>query len=141
MTIQQLNTRFVLVAVLGIAGVTSGIAATTTETSATVAFMTAAEKFGIFAAMSLTMTALAVFGLWKLGTYVIYRLEAVVDDNTLSFNRFATQMRKRPCQHDSDIDKIVEKDDKEDSGDDMIVKRVQDRQKSRQDRMKTKETT
>jgi hypothetical protein len=102
--------------------------------------MTAAEKFGVFAAMSLTLTGLAVYGLWKLGTYVIYRLEAVVDDNTLAFNRFATQMRKRPCQNDSDIDRIVEKEsDEDDSGGDAIVQRVQARRQTRQARNTSRE--
>ena len=135
MTNRQFSKRFAWTAVLGIVGVSAGIAAAAPETSATVAFMTAAEKFGVFAAMSLTLTGLAVYGLWKLGTYVIYRLEAVVDDNTLAFNRFATQMRKRPCQNDSDIDRIVEKEsDEDDSGGDAIVQRVQARRQTRQAR-------
>ena len=141
MTNRQFSKRFAWTAALGIIGVSAGIAAAASEATAATAFMTAAEKFGVFAAMSLTLTGLAVYGLWKLGTYVIYRLEAVVDDNTLAFNRFATQLRKRPCQSDSDIDKIVEKTDEEDSGDDAIVKRVQERHKTRQVRTKTKETT
>ena len=138
MTNRQFSNRFAWTAALGIIGVSAGIAAAASETTAASAFMTAAEKFGVFAAMSLTLTGLAVYGLWKLGTYVIYRLEAVVDDNTLAFNRFATQMRKRPCQNDSDIDSIVEKEsDEEDIGDDAIVLRVQERRQSRQARKET----
>jgi hypothetical protein len=58
MTNRQFSKRFAWTAALGIVGVSAGIAAAASEATAASAFMTAAEKFGVFAAMSLTLTGL-----------------------------------------------------------------------------------
>ena len=135
MTGRQFKQRFIGTTILGIFGV-SGLAALAAAdgTSATTAFFTAAEKFGVFAAMSLALTGFAVFGLWKLGMYVLYRFENVVDDNTLAFLRFARLMERRPCISDSDVDKIIAKEPDEGDSGDAIVQRVMSRRQSRQSR-------
>jgi len=138
MTNRQFKRKFIGTAMLGLFGM-SGLAALAAAdgSSATTAFFTAAEKFGVFAAMSLALTGFAVFGLWKLGMYVLYRFENVVDDNTLAFLRFARLMERRPCITDSDVDRIIAKEpDKEDSGD-GIVQRVMERKRTRQARKET----
>jgi hypothetical protein len=135
MTGRQFKQRFIGTTILGIFGV-SGLAALAANdgSSATTAFFTAAEKFGVFAAMSLALTGFAVFGLWKLGMYVLYRFENVVDDNTLAFLRFARLMERRPCISDSDVDKIIAKEPDEGDSGDAIVQRVMSRRQSRQSR-------
>ena len=63
--------------------------------------------------------------------YVMGRLEAVVDDNTTAFARFASQMKKRPCQIDSDIDRITEGEPDPEDTDNPIIQRVTERRAQR----------
>jgi hypothetical protein len=133
MTGRQFKQRFIGTTILLVMGVSSMAAVASADgTSATTAFFSAAEKFGVFAAMSLALTGFAVFGLWKLGMYVLYRFENVVDDNTLAFLRFARLMERRPCISDSDVDKIIAKEPDEGDSGDAIVQRVMSRRQSRQ---------
>ena len=133
MTDTQIRRRFGWSVALGLLGTTGLVALAAEESTASSTFLTVAEKFGVFAAMSLVLTGCAVYGLWKITSYAIGRLEAVVDDNTMAFSRFATQMRKRPCQRDSDIDRIIENEPEptSDDSDDPIVKRVTERRAQR----------
>ena len=142
MTTRQIKRRYIWATVLGLASGSGLPLLLASEGSDQVAqtFWGAAEKFGVYAAVNMALIAVLVFMLYCQTTYNQNRMEQVVDDNTLAFNRFASQMRKRPCQNDSDIDRIVEKTDEEDSGDDAIVKRVKERHAARQSRMKPKAT-
>ena len=131
MTYRQIRRRFGWSVALGLIGTTGLAALAAEESTVSATFLTVAEKFGVFAAMSLVLTGCAIFGLWRITSYAMGRLEAVVDENTTAFLRFASQMKKRPCQLDSDIDRITEGEPDPDDSDDPIVKRVAERRTQR----------
>jgi hypothetical protein len=135
MTKRQMNRNFLWVALLGSAATTSiPIAVAAEGDSAVSTFFSAAEKFGVYAAVNLLLIGCLVFFLWKIVTYAIGRLEQVVDDNTLVLHRFARAMAARPCISDSDVDRIIGTDVPEEDSSDPIVKRVQARRKQRQEK-------
>jgi hypothetical protein len=131
LTHKQLRNRFFWTTVFGLTGVTGMVALAAEEASATQTFLSVAEKFGIFAALSLSLVFCAVIGIWRLSQYVINTLQSVVDDNTMAFNRFARLMERRPCITDSDVDQIISKRVGPEDSDDAIVRRVQTRQRGR----------
>jgi hypothetical protein len=136
MTQVQLKRRFLLLGILGgssIFGIPLVVAAEN-GSSAIGSFMTAAEKFGIFAAVNAALVGCMIYFLYRIVTYATGRLEAVVDDNTLCFHRFARAMASRPCISDSDVDRIIEPDDDDESSGDAVVQRVRERRKQRKDR-------
>lgn len=87
-------------------------------------FQQTAERWGIFAAIAVTLTAIAVVGLICVLRYVISTLNAVVDDNTLVMQRLIDTMRSRPCLHDSDLDKIAEESSLGETGKRVLERRA-----------------
>ena len=120
-------------AAIGIFGMTGVAALAADIPSASRTFMSVAEKFGVFAAMCVALTASAVYGLWRLTQYVINRMETVIDDNTMAFMQFARLMERRPCITNSDVDSILlrEREDEPDSGN-GITNRINERRKTRE---------
>ena len=135
MTKKQLDRRFIWAAVIG-ALATLGIPlfAAGEQEKTVVTLFTAAERFGIYATITAALIGFMMFSLHRIVNYTITRLETVVDDNSLCFNRFARAMAKRPCLSDSDVDKIISPDELEEESSDAVVKRVQARQKARRER-------
>ena len=87
-------------------------------------FQQTAERWGIFAAIAVSMTAIAVAGLICIVRYVIVTLNQVVDDNTLVMHRLIETMRARPCLHDSDLDKITEESSLGETGQRVMERRA-----------------
>ena len=133
MTQQQMRQRFIWATTLGLLGTMGFAALASEEATSTSTFLTVAEKFGIFAAMSLGLTVCAVYGLWRIVNYVITTMQTVIDDNTHAKLRFANLMKKRPCISDSDVDQIIVADEGEidPDSDNGIAKRVHERRQRR----------
>jgi uncharacterized membrane protein YcjF (UPF0283 family) len=89
-------------------------------------FQQTAERWGIFAAIAVALTTIAVVGLIVVTRFVITTLNQVVDDNTLVMQRLIETMRARPCLSDSDLDRIAEE-----SSLGETAQRVIDRRKAR----------
>jgi len=88
----------------------------------------------VYAAINMALIAVLVFLLYRQTSYNQNRMEQVVDDNTLCFHRFVRTMAARPCISDSDVDRIIDPDNDEDSSDN-VVKRVQARHQARRERV------
>ena len=131
MTNRQIRRRFATLVALGILGVTGVVAWAAEAVTLSNTFFSAAEKFGIFAAMNLGLVVCVVYGLWRLGQYIIGRMEEVIDDNSMANLRLARQLKKRPCQLDSEIDRISEGEGDEDDSNDQIAQRIIERRKQR----------
>jgi len=65
-------------------------------------FSQTAERWGIWAAVCISLMLVAVVGLVTLVKYVIGTQAAVIDDNTLSHLHIARVFSTRPCIRDSD---------------------------------------
>lgn len=95
-------------------------------------FSQTAERWGIWAAVSISLMLIAVVGLVTLVRYVISTQAAIIDDNTLSHLHIARVFSTRPCIHDSDVmvDAKAIEDDSGPIGD--TGRRVLARRKARQ---------
>ena len=111
-----------LLGVLAMAAEESGAVTQITQT-----FSDSAERFGIFAALTLFLVVCSVGGFIYLLMYVLTTMRECIDDNTMSNMRLRQVLRARPCLTDSDIEKLAG----EDSGDEALAKRVEQRHNAR----------
>lgn len=103
MTTRGLNKRFI--GVSGLAAIASTITMVlgSETTIARETFTQTAERFGLWAALSVGMTASAVIGLIYLVRFTLTTMANVIDDNSFAVIHFSNVLSKRKCLHDSDL--------------------------------------
>lgn len=127
MTGRAVGTRSIVFGSMGILGFLGMLAMAAEEaTLARDTFMGTAERFGIWAAISVGLVVCAVVGFGWLLHFTVTTMRDCIDDNTLAFSKLKAVMKNRPCLHDSDIDKID--DDSGEGITDRVLKRRQARQ-------------
>lgn len=103
MTTRGLNTRFVGISVLTSIALSLAAAMGADSEFVRDSFLAGAERWGLWAALSIAMTLTAVGGLIWIVRYTITRLQECLDDNTLAFLHFSHVITTRLCLRDSDI--------------------------------------
>ena len=79
--------------------------------------------FGVFIRMQNT-------DLRELNKFCRTEMSAIIDDNTTAFRGFTRIMEKNPCVKDSDMDRILSGEDRDDSS--GIAQRVHERRRQRE---------
>ena len=121
MTIHVVKWQGIAFGSAGIIGFLGVLAMAADEvTTARETFMDTAERFGLFAALTLGLVFCSVGGFVYLLLYVLGTMRECIDDNTVSNMRLRQVLKTRPCLTDSDIDKIAG----DESGDDAMVERI-----------------
>lgn len=105
MTTSSAKSRSVIFGALGILGVLiAGAAAQDIPTIARETFAQTAERWGLWAALSIGLTLVSVVGLVWVVRFTITTMRECIEDNSLSHLHLARVLTKRPCLHDSDLD-------------------------------------
>jgi hypothetical protein len=129
-----LKTRFVGAGVLASLAISLAAALGADAEFARDTFLTGAERWGLWAALCIGMTLVAVCSLIWLVHYTITRLQECLDDNTLAFLHFAHVLPTRKCLHDSDVI-VNEKSLEDDTGPlGVTARRVIQRRQDRKDK-------
>jgi len=121
MTVRVVKWQGIVFGSAGIIGFLGVLAMAADEVStARETFMDTAERFGLFAALTLMLVLCSVGGFVYLLLYVLGTMRECIDDNTISNMRLRQVLKTRPCLTDSDIDRIAG----DESGDDAMVQRI-----------------
>lgn len=103
MTNSSAKSNSVIFGTLGILGVVIAAAAgQDTSTIVRETFAQTAERWGLWAALSVALTGISVAGLIVVVRFTIGTMRDCIDDNTLSQLHVAHVLNMRPCLHDSD---------------------------------------
>ena len=103
MTTSSAKSRSVIFGTLGMLGVMLAAAAgQDVPTIARETFVQTAERWGLWAALSVGLTLTSVVGLVWVVRFTITTMRECIDDNSLSHLHVARVFTQRPCLHDSD---------------------------------------
>jgi hypothetical protein len=103
MTTSTAKSRSVIFGTLGILGILIAAAAgQDVPTAVRETFVQTAERWGLWAALSIGLTGISVIGLVWVVRFTITTMRECIDDNSLSHLHVARVMTQRPCLHDSD---------------------------------------
>lgn len=103
MTNSSAKSHSVIFGTVGMLGILLAVAtAQDTSTIVRETFTQTAERWGLWAALSVGLTAISVGGLIVVVRFTIGTMRDCIDDNTLSNLHVAHCLTKRPCMHDSD---------------------------------------
>lgn len=125
MTTRRIKIGILTTGSVGLVGFFSMLAMAADEANmARETFIQTAERFGIFAAISVSFTVVSLACLVWLVHYVITTFQEVVDANTASHIRLREILKTKPCLTESDVDRIAGDGS---SGDDAALRAIERR--------------
>lgn len=94
-------------------------------------FAQTAERWGIWAAVSISLVLVSVVGLFLVVRFSLGTMRDCIDDNSLSHLHLSRVLTKRPCLHDSDLDMKTKELEDDSTGIGDTARRVLDRRQKR----------